>query len=89
MKMNNQENYYVIDHDIPPPIKSSVGEVVAQMRKGSSILLPNRNRVNAFTQYMSRHNIKWTTKKEQSGVRVWRLSDNQLFEIDMNTPKSS
>ena len=87
--MSNQDNYYVVEHDIKPPSKSSVGEVVAKMRKGSSVLVPNRNKAFNFTQYMSRHNIKWTTRKEQSGIRVWRLSDNQLFEIDMNKPESS
>ena len=88
--MNNQDNYYVIDHDIKPPrTRSKVGEIVAQMRKGSSVLLPNRNRASTFTQYMTRHNIKWATRTEPLGVRVWRLSDNQLFEIDMNKPKSS
>lgn len=88
--MNNQENYYVIDHDIKPPSSTSkIGKIVAQMKKGSSVLLPNRTRASAFTQYMTRKNIKWTTRSEPLGVRVWRLSDNQLFEIDMNKPESS
>jgi len=88
--MNKQESYYVIDHDIKPPkARSEVGEIVAQMKKGSSVLLPNRNRASAFTQYMTRKNIKWITRTEPLGVRVWRLSDNQLFEIDMNKPESS
>lgn len=88
--LNNQENYYVIDHDIPPPPNSSdTARIVAQMRKGSSVLLPTRNKAHALTAYMTRHKIKWTTRTEPLGVRVWRLSDNQLFEIDMNTPKSS
>lgn len=88
--MNNQASYYVIENDIKPPkARSEVGEIVAQMKKGSSILVPNRTRACTFTQYMTRKNIKWTTRTEPLGVRVWRLSDNQLFEIDMNKPKSS
>jgi len=88
--LNNQASYYVIEHDIKPPsARSEIGKIVAQMKKGSSILAPNRSKASIFTQYMTRKNIKWTTRTEPLGVRVWRLSDNQLFEIDMNKPKSS
>lgn len=88
--MSNQDNYYVVEHDIKPPSSTSeVGKIVAQMKKGSSVLLPSRNKASVFTQYMTRKNIKWTTRTEPLGVRVWRLSDNQLFEIDMNKPESS
>jgi hypothetical protein len=84
-QLNNylsETNVFEIEKDIPvPPARNKVTYPFADMEVGDSFFVPcdpdgvlkTERRVSAAAaQYRRRMSVKFVTRREETGVRVWR-----------------
>ena len=74
--MTNNKKVYevVIEKDVPLPSRywSKWSKIIDDMEVNDSIVLPNRTTADSLCQHGYRRGMKFTVRKEDKGLRIWR-----------------
>ena len=64
----------VIEKDVPVPSRywSKWSKIIDDMEINDSIVLPDRTSVNLSCQHGYRRGMKFTVRKQDKGLRIWR-----------------
>ena len=77
MKPKHLKRKLKIDKGLPIPSKQHRRDfllaTIREMRKGDSVLVKNRAECLSITNVMRRHGVKFTARKMDEGVRVWKV----------------
>ena len=69
---------FKIDKHIPAPAYDGLGRACKypwdKMEIGDSVLVPHAGAQRSAYGYGKRHSMKFRTRKDEGGFRVWRIS---------------